>query len=66
MVHGGTAAELVDQLDWRLRLLHYGLAYMGTEEGEASLEQLRVDLTLLVLEMRQILKEAGGADLERI
>lgn len=52
-----TAVELIDKLSWRLRLLHYGLQFMDTENGEPNQEQIRDDLSMLVLEIRGIVED---------
>ena len=53
------AIELKDKLDWRNRLLNYGLHYMQTDIGRPNWERIADDLNMLVLEMRQIIEDNG-------
>ena len=55
-----TAGDLVDKLDWRLRLLGYGLSYLLTEEGQGKTHEVVNDLDMLTAEMGWIIKPVGG------
>lgn len=56
-----TAIELIDKLEWRPRLLHYGLLHMGDELAEGNEEQIREDLSMLALEVVQIVEGTHGS-----
>ncbi len=50
--------DLRDELDWRIRLLNYGLLYMQSDMGEPNRERIASDLGMLAVEMWQIVEEA--------
>ena len=51
--------NLSDELDWRIRLLNYGLAYMQSDIGRDNWERTASDIGMLAVEMWQIVEDNG-------
>ena len=51
--------DLRDELDWRIRLLNYGLQYMQSDMGEPNRERTASDLGMLAVEMLLIIEDSG-------
>lgn len=57
-----TAVEIVDALDWRVKTLRCLHLYAETEEGQASAEDIRTCMGMMILEMENILARTDGED----
>ncbi len=55
-----TAVQLVDALEWRMKILRYLNWFIGCDMGEPEAEAIRDCMGMMILEMENILEQTDG------